>query len=63
VPILGLFGPQKPYQEVYPEPTVESTEDDEIPVNVADTGEGVPALESVSASERLPFIAGIRHGG
>ena len=44
MPILGLFGPQKPYQEVYPEPTVESTEDDEIPVNVADTGEGVPAL-------------------
>ena len=35
-----MFEPQRPYQEANPEAAVESTKDDEIPVDVADTGEG-----------------------
>ena len=61
MPILWLFEPQKPYQEVYPEAAVESTKDDEIPVNVADTGES--GFGVCFCLRRASLTAGIRHGG
>lgn len=49
-----MFEPQKSYQEVYPEPTMESTKDDEIPVDVADTGQSILA-ESAPAPKGFPY--------
>jgi hypothetical protein len=54
VPIPGLFGPQKPGQEGYREAAVESTKGDEIPENLADTGESILA-ESGPAPKGFPY--------
>lgn len=61
MPILGLFEPQKPYQEVYPEVAVESTKDDEVPEDVADTGES--GFGVCFCLRRASLTARIRHDG